>query len=457
MGWLSGWAKRRKITIDNTNIDSDLDHFPVPVPLGTAVGQSDDDVSSIFDELGSESLKIAVTKSDGTTQIYAEVEQWDDTNEKALLWASKSDLTLTASSVTELYIYYDSSQSDNTTYIGTPGNRTEVWHSDFVGVYHLSEQGDGTTNEFKDSTSYGYHGTANGTVTRVDGPLNYAQELDGNSCIDLKDIDELEGISDLAMSGFLATTIDQDGRRVIGAEDRFQWLTDSPNTIMRFRGGTSLNGDSFSSATEILSSDNTFYHVSIAVISEVLYCTFEGALDSNTPSCTGNTPSEGASVKIGQKGDGAGDCFSGLVAEIRILKNSTSDAWRKTDYHAQTDNLLTWGTEETEVAAPSVTTNAADSITETTATLNGTLDDLGGESSVDVYFEWGTTTSYGNTTTQETMSATGSFDAGISGLSDGTTYHFRAAVTDGVDTWYGADAEFTAGAGGLNTFFGFPF
>src|SRR6056297_2541451 len=121
MSWLSGWAKRRKITIDNTNIDSDLDHFPVPVPLGTSVGQSDQDVSDIFDELGSESLKIAVTKSDGETEIYAEVEQWDATNEKALLWVSKSDLTLTAASVTELYIYYDSSQSDNTDYIGAVG------------------------------------------------------------------------------------------------------------------------------------------------------------------------------------------------------------------------------------------------------------------------------------------------------------------------------------------------
>jgi hypothetical protein len=133
---------------------------------------------------------------------------------------------------------------------------------------------------------------------------------------------------------------------------------------------------------------------------------------------------------------------------------NTGGGWESgTDQYMYLDDIVV----EWTVATPEVTTNAADSISETTATLNGTLDDLGGESSVDVYFEWGETTSYGSTTTQEAMSATGAFDAGISGLTSGTTYHFRAAVTDSVDTWYGADAEFTAGAGGLNTFFGFPF
>src|SRR6056297_3563809 len=183
MSWLSGWAKRRKITIDNTNIDSDLTHFPVPVPLGTAVGQSDQDVSDIFDELGSESLKIAVTKSDGTTQIYAEVEQWDEASEKALLWVSKSDLTLTAASTTELYLYYDSTKADNTTYIGTSGNRTEVWDSDFVAVYTLAQDPTGGTGCILDSTGNGHHGTPQGSMTSgdlVDGLIGLALELDGN-------------------------------------------------------------------------------------------------------------------------------------------------------------------------------------------------------------------------------------------------------------------------------------
>jgi phosphodiesterase/alkaline phosphatase D-like protein len=49
-----------------------------------------------------------------------------------------------------------------------------------------------------------------------------------------------------------------------------------------------------------------------------------------------------------------------------------------------------------EPTAPAVTTNAATSVEQTTATLNGYLDSLGTAGGVTVYFEWGMTTDYGN-------------------------------------------------------------
>lgn len=116
--WLSDWAHRRKITVDNTNIDSDLTHFPIPVVLGTSVGQSNQDISDIFDEVGANSKKIAFTKTDSETQIHGEIEHWDLTGEKAVIWVSKTDLVLSSGSVTHLYIYFDSTKSDNNDYIG---------------------------------------------------------------------------------------------------------------------------------------------------------------------------------------------------------------------------------------------------------------------------------------------------------------------------------------------------
>ena len=94
-----------------------------------------------------------------------------------------------------------------------------------------------------------------------------------------------------------------------------------------------------------------------------------------------------------------------------------------------------------EVTPPTVTTNAATGVTTNSATLNGNLTSLGTATSVNVSFEWGTTTSYGSETTPETMTSTGSFDAALSGLTPGATYHFRAkAVGDG--TSYGSDRSF---------------
>ncbi len=109
---------------------------------------------------------------------------------------------------------------------------------------------------------------------------------------------------------------------------------------------------------------------------------------------------------------------------------------------------------------PTVTTNSASDVTSSTATLNGTLDDLAGETSADVYFEWGENTSYGNTTTAQTKSSTGNFSESIGGLTADTTYHFRAVAEtqdSSVDTYYGDDVQFTATEIEGNAFFMFPF
>ncbi|MDD5703088.1 MAG: putative Ig domain-containing protein, partial [Dehalococcoidales bacterium] len=91
---------------------------------------------------------------------------------------------------------------------------------------------------------------------------------------------------------------------------------------------------------------------------------------------------------------------------------------------------------------PSATTSAATSITTSSAALNGNLTGLGSADSVQVSFEYGTTASYGNTTAVQTRSDTGAFSASLSGLSLGTTYHYRVkAAGDG--TVYGSDMTFT--------------
>lgn len=99
---------------------------------------------------------------------------------------------------------------------------------------------------------------------------------------------------------------------------------------------------------------------------------------------------------------------------------------------------------EVEIVSPlSVTTIAPKKVGSTSATLRGRLTSLGTASSVVVYFEWGTTTEYGSTTTDpRTMNSTGGFSATITGLTESTTYHFKA-VAEGNDTAYGLNKIFT--------------
>ena len=96
--------------------------------------------------------------------------------------------------------------------------------------------------------------------------------------------------------------------------------------------------------------------------------------------------------------------------------------------------------------APLVTTVAATDITASSATLNGYLDSpglLGKGEFCTVYFEYGTTTSYGSMAYSPfMMDSPGSFSASISGLTPGITYHFRAVASTNICTSYGMDMTF---------------
>ncbi|MFA5559472.1 MAG: fibronectin type III domain-containing protein, partial [Methanofastidiosum sp.] len=97
--------------------------------------------------------------------------------------------------------------------------------------------------------------------------------------------------------------------------------------------------------------------------------------------------------------------------------------------------------EQSSILPPTVTTDPPTNITATTATLNGTLDDDGGEE-CDCSFEWGETDSYGNSTTPVSKETGQSFSANLTDLDPNTTYHFRAKAVNSAGTEYGEDEEF---------------
>jgi len=91
---------------------------------------------------------------------------------------------------------------------------------------------------------------------------------------------------------------------------------------------------------------------------------------------------------------------------------------------------------------PLVTTDLASPVGVDSATLNAVLDDLGSASSVEVWFEWGLDTSYGNETGRTIMTSRGPFSMDLSNLAPGTAYHFRARAC-GHGEAIGGDAHFT--------------
>jgi hypothetical protein len=102
---------------------------------------------------------------------------------------------------------------------------------------------------------------------------------------------------------------------------------------------------------------------------------------------------------------------------------------------------------------PVAATGGASSIGPTNATLNGTVDPNGRDTTY--YFEYGTTSSYGTKTSSKgagSSTSPQSESASITGLQAGRTYHFRLVASSDAGTSTGKDATFvTSGAPSVTT------
>ena len=101
------------------------------------------------------------------------------------------------------------------------------------------------------------------------------------------------------------------------------------------------------------------------------------------------------------------------------------------------------------VMGPIVTSLAATGVTMgggTFATFNGRVDDLNGFPAIDIFWEWGYDTSYGNTAGLQSVGAIGDYSVNIAGYDPNETVHYRfGGESDG--TVYGVDQSFLVQGG----------
>lgn len=100
-------------------------------------------------------------------------------------------------------------------------------------------------------------------------------------------------------------------------------------------------------------------------------------------------------------------------------------------------------------SAPVVTTTAATGVTTSAATLNGSVNPNGADASYK--FDYGTTTSYGSSTTAGDAGAGTTAvneSANLASLTASTTYHYRLEATNSGGTTLGADQQFTTSSTG---------
>jgi hypothetical protein len=140
-----------------------------------------------------------------------------------------------------------------------------------------------------------------------------------------------------------------------------------------------------------------------------------------------------------------GDSTQNVSANVSELTPNTTYHFRLvgTNVHGTRYGGDRTFTTLTAMGPPVVATNPASLIGSYSSRLNGSLNPHG--LTTTVYFQYGTTTSYGLTTApqSQTGSTYRNISANIGGLTASTTYHFRIVATNSAGTRYGTDRTFT--------------
>jgi biopolymer transport protein ExbB len=352
--WLTGWSYRVEITIDSAKIDEALVDFPVLLYLSTSSGTNPDDVSFVFDELGAEKLKLAVTTGDGITQCYVEIEKWDSISEQAWLWVKVPNIASDAD--TTLYLYYDSTQPDNTTWVGETGTTPaqNVWDSDFVFVCHMRDDPD--ASHIGDSTASGNDGTKKGggepAVTTA-GQIDAAQDFDGTDdyiglsnepAFDMQTATTVEGW--IRLDSFTQPSTVASKWRNMGVDFRSWLLTISTAGQPRFY--VSRDGIEPSHCAGSALSVLSWYHLA-GTYGDSYIRLFVNSSPATPVAQSGNIYTNNEPVLLGATdgwGGTARKYTDGIIDEVRISDIARSAAWIKATYHSGDDSLLSYGSEE---------------------------------------------------------------------------------------------------------------
>jgi type II secretory pathway pseudopilin PulG len=267
-----------------------------------------------------------------------ERESWNASTGASVFWIKVPTVSHTTDTV--IYLQYA-----NSTITTDQSNKTGTWDSNFKGVWHLDESGNGTSGEFKDSTSNanngtGGNGTSSQTPTQTTGLIGYGQSFASAS-------------SQWIVKNSASNLPNINGNQTIS----FWYKVTSYSSDPLFMVSTQTNGF-LSGANEIpvsssnlivqTASSNPLAYTSSSPTANAWHMvthTWDGTTHrlyiDGSQQVTGTTsPDTGACGTITwgtveNNSAGGGWYFNGLLDETQISNTARSADWIKTEYNSQ--------------------------------------------------------------------------------------------------------------------------
>lgn len=346
MVWLTGWDYRKKITIQDAYVDSNLSNFPVYIYLDPAVGGA-----SLGSKIKDDGFDVRFTDSDEETLLKYDRLYYNEAggNSQAYFFVKVPTVYASPTGVqNEIYMYYGKSDAPD-------GKDTyNTWDDNFEAVWHLIEIGDGSIGEFINSAKNLHHGrggggTAGKVPAQIDGKIYKGQDFELTGGPDYIDVG-----SDAGLDFHQPMTISLWINMETTAEPCMYAAKDRAATYngLRFRVGGSYdklqllgNSQIFEAGTQLSSA--TWYHIGVTYNTGGAYVAYlNGESDG---SGTNDVSADYGTHIIGAWNSGSeSDAFDGIIDELRISSSIRNGDWIRFEFRNvnESDNELTWSGEE---------------------------------------------------------------------------------------------------------------
>jgi hypothetical protein len=344
------FANSIPIRIDSSKIDATLTNFPLRLYLTGDSGPDGIDFSDVFTELGdSDRKKLSVMS--GATECYVEIVYWDAASEKAILDVRVPSVSSSAD--TELDLYYDSTEPENTDYVGDTGSTPAqtVWDGNFTAVYHLGQDPTGGSGCIAESTTNGRDGTPAGSMTTGDlVTTGLAPGLSFDGTDDIVTAAAPTAYTNLTVEAFFSVDPLSNTRSMVtqGKSGEAYDIFNLYWTASTMRFGYRDSADGWTAVSTALTDTDDHYAAGTYTAADTK---IRVALDGGSPAAsaafTRHTSLE-STLRIGGQKNGVND-YGGMVYEVRLSNIVRSAAWIKATYNGLSDTLiLSGGTETTD-------------------------------------------------------------------------------------------------------------